>query len=91
MSEELTNEPLVDDEFVRRGDNETFDLLVYAEAARLMLQPDRAEINWDRPPVWARPVEARAKPTNKPAAAAKLTPEQEKAERRRQLIERISR
>ena len=90
-AEELTNETLIDDEFVRKGDNETFDLLVYAEAARLMLQPDRAEINWDRPPVWARPVEARAKPTNKPAAAAKLTPEQEKAERRRQLIERISR
>jgi phage terminase large subunit GpA-like protein len=57
--EELFNEVLVDKAWVRNGPNETLDLMGYAEAARLMLQPDRATIKWDDPdgrPIWAQPV-----------------------------------
>lgn len=57
--EELFNEVLIDGSWVRNGHNETLDLMAYAEAARLMLQPDRSTIVWDDPdkrPVWARPV-----------------------------------
>lgn len=57
--DELFNEPLIDGAFVRNGPNETLDLKAYAEAGRLMLQPDRENILWDDPekrPVWARPV-----------------------------------
>lgn len=57
--EELFNEPLVDGQFVRNGPNETLDLNAYAEAGRLMLQPDRKDIRWDLPerrPVWAQPI-----------------------------------
>jgi phage terminase large subunit GpA-like protein len=57
--DELFNEPLVDGKFERQGPNESFDLAGYAEAARLMLDPDRKDINWDDPekrPIWARPV-----------------------------------
>lgn len=47
-----------DDEWVRAGKNETFDCLVYAEAVRRMLRPERPQIRWDdAPPPWARPVE----------------------------------
>lgn len=57
--EEYFNEPLIDGNFEQRGPNESFDLFGYEEAARLMLKPDRADINWndiDRRPVWARPI-----------------------------------
>lgn len=57
--EELFNEPLIDGEFHRNGPNETFDLYGYTKAGRLMLQPDRAGINWADPskrPIWARPI-----------------------------------
>ena len=57
--EELFNEPLIDGDFVRNGDNETFDLFGYCEVGRLMLQPDRKDRVWtetERRPEWARPV-----------------------------------
>lgn len=57
--DELFNEPLVDGKFERQGPNESFDLYGYAEAARLMLKPDRKDNLWepeDRRPIWARPV-----------------------------------
>lgn len=55
--EELCAEVLVDGVWEHRGKNETFDLFGYAEAVRIMLDPDRAQINWLlRPPVWARPI-----------------------------------
>lgn len=55
--DEFAGEVLIDEKWERRGPNESLDLHAYAEAARLMLRPDRAEINWDeRPPIWARPV-----------------------------------
>lgn len=56
--DELAAERLVDGEWVRSGKNETFDDLVYAEAVRRMLRPERPQIRWDdAPPPWARPVE----------------------------------
>lgn len=54
--QELTAEVLVDGKWERHGANETFDLKGYAEAVRQLLQPDRPNINWRQPPVWARPV-----------------------------------
>lgn len=58
--EEFVGERLVDDEWQRTGPNESLDLFGYAEAVRLMLKPDRADIKWDtRPPAWARPVQRR--------------------------------
>lgn len=57
--EEMFNEVLIEGKWVRNGPNETLDLYGYTEAARLMLQPDRASIVWSKPesrPVWARPV-----------------------------------
>ena len=54
---EFVGEVLIDGEWERRGDNETLDLAAYAEAARQMLKPDRADINWiDKLPIWATPV-----------------------------------
>lgn len=54
---EFTGEVLIDEKWERRGPNESLDLFGYAEAVRLMLRPDRADIKWDvRRPVWARPV-----------------------------------
>jgi phage terminase large subunit GpA-like protein len=61
--DELCGEVMIDGKFERRGANEALDLFVYAEAARVSLQPERAEIRWfddargpARRPVWARPV-----------------------------------
>ena len=54
--DELAGEALIDGKWERRGANETFDLFGYAEAVRLMLKPDRADINWNIKPIWARPV-----------------------------------
>lgn len=54
---ELAGEVLIDGDWERRGANETLDLMGYAEAVRILLQPERADIKWEtRPPVWARPV-----------------------------------
>ncbi|WP_374139531.1 terminase gpA endonuclease subunit, partial [Sphingomonas sp.] len=54
---EFTGEVLIDGKWERRGPNESLDLFGYAEAVRLMLRPDRADIKWDvRRPIWARPV-----------------------------------
>lgn len=54
---ELTSERLVNDEWVARGRNETWDGWIAAETARFTLKPDRPEIDWinDRP-IWATPL-----------------------------------
>lgn len=50
-------ESLIDGKWVRSGPNETLDLDGYSEAGRLMLQPDRADIDWDNAkPIWAEPI-----------------------------------
>ena len=57
--EEFFNEPLIDGKFERVGANESLDLFAYEEAVRLMLKPDRKDINWADPtrrPSWARPI-----------------------------------
>ncbi|MCG6870262.1 MAG: hypothetical protein LJE91_16475, partial [Gammaproteobacteria bacterium] len=37
----------------RKGGNEALDLLCYDRAAAIVLNAER--INWDAPPLWARP------------------------------------
>jgi phage terminase large subunit GpA-like protein len=57
--EEYFGESLVDGKWQRSGPNETLDLHGYAEAGRLMLKPDRKDLNWSdasKLPPWARPV-----------------------------------
>lgn len=83
--EELLAEPLIDGKFVRSGDNETLDLWGYATAVAAMMKPDR--VNWEKPPVWARPVN---RLTETPATAQPETKATTAAERRARLIDRIS-
>lgn len=67
--DELFNEVPIDGKWVRNGPQETLDLYGYTEAARLMLQPDRADRKWSQAqmppgkiwtvehlPPWARPI-----------------------------------
>lgn len=56
--EEFFGERLIEGKWVRQGPNESLDLFAYAEAARLMLKPDRKDINWNGKalPPWATPV-----------------------------------
>lgn len=56
--EEYFNERLIDGKWERNGPNESLDLFGYEEAVRLMLDPDRKDINWNgkRLPPWATPV-----------------------------------
>lgn len=84
--DELCGEQLIDGVFHRRGANETLDLFGYAEAARILLQPERADIRWyddergpARRPVWARPVRIASadedevpKPTKRRKSMSKL-------------------
>jgi phage terminase large subunit GpA-like protein len=97
--DEMTNESFVDKEWERRGPNETFDLMVYNEACRQMLKPERPSINWKvRPPPWARPIQliAPAPPDPEPNAldmpvVVKPPPLDARASRRERLLERLSR
>lgn len=52
---EFFNETLIEGKWVRNGANETFDLYVYTEAARTMLEPDREDRDWEEgyEPIWA--------------------------------------
>jgi phage terminase large subunit GpA-like protein len=67
--DQFFGENFIDGKWVRSGPNEQLDLYGYAEAARLMLKPDREGILWDQScmpagrkwhegllPVWAQPV-----------------------------------
>ena len=56
--EEMTGEIRVKGRWQRRGPNESWDLEVYAELARLRLRPER--VNWNKPPLWAALREAAA-------------------------------
>lgn len=58
--DEYFGESLIDGKWVQNGPNETLDLHGYAEAGRQMLQPDRADIDWNgRRPIWASPISLR--------------------------------
>lgn len=52
---EVVAEKLIGTEWVRDGDNETWDGYVACETVRASLSPEDPSINWDRPPSWARP------------------------------------
>lgn len=61
--EELCGEVPVDGKWERRGPNETLDLAGYAEAGRILLNPERADVraallreDHQQRPLWARPV-----------------------------------
>jgi phage terminase large subunit GpA-like protein len=84
---EFTGEVLIDGTWERRGPNETLDLFGYAEAVRLMLRPDRADIKWNTlRPIWARPVRisgdepAATNATTEPATSAPRSARQRLAE-----------
>lgn len=75
--DEFFGERLIGGTWERHGDNESLDLFAYAEAARLMLQPDRKDIKWAMParrPAWARPARLQLEggdleaPASEPAA-----------------------
>lgn len=73
--EEYFNEPLIDGKFVRQGPNESLDLFGYEEAARLMLKPDRKDIDWTREakarPVWATPISLKPEGGDQEASGVK--------------------
>ena len=57
--DEFFGETQIDGKWTRSGPNEMLDLFGYAEAGRLMLKPDRKDLNWsdaNKLPPWARPV-----------------------------------
>lgn len=54
---EATAERLINGVWERFGRNETWDGLILTEAAKELLEPDRAEIDWAHdPPIWATPI-----------------------------------
>lgn len=52
---ELTSETLINGVWVPSGRNETWDGWVGNEVARALLAPESARIDWEKPPIWARP------------------------------------
>lgn len=89
--DELFGESLIDGKWTRSGPNETLDLMVYAEAARLMLKPDRADIKWSDPnklPPWARPVPLEPEGGDQPPPARGDEPA-EKAKPKPDLLKRF--
>lgn len=62
-ADEFFGEQKIDDKWVRSGPNETLDVYGYAEAARQILKPDRADIKWasGKLPPWATPISLKPK------------------------------
>lgn len=52
---ELTGEQKIKGKWIRKGPQESFDLMVYIEALRQMIKPDRV-VDWNSPPIWAAEV-----------------------------------
>lgn len=70
--DELAAETKNDDDWVRNGANESWDILVACEALRQMLKPDRPQIRWDdAPPPWARPIRIAPAVADEPAETPK--------------------
>ncbi|MBB4859643.1 phage terminase large subunit GpA-like protein [Novosphingobium chloroacetimidivorans] len=61
--DELFREPKIEGTYVRNGAQETIDLLAYTECGRLLLKPDREDIDWagGKLPPWAKPVSLKPK------------------------------
>lgn len=58
--DEFFGETEQEGKWVRSGPNESLDCYAYAEAGRIMLEPDRENRMWDDPakrPIWARPID----------------------------------
>ncbi|MBL9070424.1 MAG: phage terminase large subunit family protein [Sphingopyxis sp.] len=77
--DEFFGETEQEGKWVRSGPNESLDCYAYAEAGRILLEPDRKNRVWDDPakrPAWARPIdlsppEEDSEATARPAQPAK--------------------
>lgn len=71
--------------------NETLDLYGYAEAGRLMLEPDRKSRNWEEGsrPIWATPVSLEPKGGDQEFVAGDATPKPE-APPKKSIIDRFN-
>lgn len=77
--DEFFGETEQEGKWVRSGPNETLDCYSYAEAGRIMLEPDRKNRIWDDPakrPIWARPVDL--SPAEEDEEAPRQTPKPSK-------------
>jgi Bacteriophage tail assembly protein len=84
--DEFFGETEQEGKWVRSGPNETLDCYAYAEAGRIMLEPDRKDRRWDEPakrPVWARPIslEPDEDPSEPDTPAAATAPQRKPAKR----------
>lgn len=61
MLAQMRGEERIDGLWVRKARNETWDLMVYNDAARLRLRTG-ARIDWANPPIWAKPRRRAAPP-----------------------------
>ena len=88
--EEFFNERLIDGKWERNGPNESLDLFGYSEAVRLMLDPDRKDINWNgqRLPPWATPVPVSVEGGDL-STEAKVAAEAPSQPRRQSIFERF--
>lgn len=71
--------------------NETLDLYGYAEAARLMLEPDRKSRNWEEGsrPIWATPISLQPKGGDQEAVAGENIPKPE-SKPKKSIIDRFN-
>lgn len=71
---EVVAEKLVGTDWVRDGDNETWDGYVACETVRASLSPEDPTINWDRPPSWAKPFRPGIDPSIDTRGSAVVSP-----------------
>lgn len=72
--DEFFGETEQEGKWVRSGPNESLDCYAYAEAGRILLEPDRENRIWEAPekrPIWARPVSLTADEEAPPASQPK--------------------
>jgi phage terminase large subunit GpA-like protein len=76
--DEFFNETEQEGKWVRSGPNESLDCYAYAEAGRILLEPDRKDRLWRDPakrPIWARPIDLSPdEPDEAPEAPRPATP-----------------
>ena len=80
--DEFFGERQVGGKWERSGPNESLDLFGYAEAGRLLLKPEREDINWTdtaKMPVWARPVPLESEGGDPEADQASPAPEKKQS------------
>ncbi|CDO34057.1 terminase gpA endonuclease subunit [Novosphingobium sp. KN65.2] len=91
FADEFFGETKTDGKWVRSGPNETLDLYGYAEAARQILKPDRADIKWaqGKLPPWAKPVPLQPKGGD-PVRGGNEAPAQAEPKKKRSTIDRFA-